>query len=197
MKQGKANIPGTDELIKLLRKIKVTGRNGYRNWLMFHFSYFAGLRAKEIASLKIETIYQEGKPKQRTQLTKEQTKGNKPRYLSLASNSLQDALVEYYEVSNLSIKSINSPLFVNQSGAGFNAGGVQKLFESIYKKHTSINSGYSSHSGRRYWATKLANTPGINAKRLMSLGGWSSPAIAMEYIETNIDDLDELVSNTF
>lgn len=197
MKQGKAKIPSTDQLHNLLRSVKKAGRYGLRNWTMLHLSYFAGLRAKEIASLTIADVYQEGKPRQRTELKISQTKGNKPRYLSLASNFLQDALVDYYEVHNLSDKVENLPLFTNQSGINFTPNGVVKLFENLYKIHTPSNSGYSSHSGRRYWATKLANTPGINPKKLMSLGGWSSPSMAMEYIDTNEDDLDDLVAKTF
>ena len=51
----------------------------------------------------------------------------------------------------------------------------------------------SSHSGRRYFATKLGNTPGITTRQMMALGGWSEPNVAMQYIETNEEQLDDLV----
>ena len=43
------------------------------------------------------------------------------------------------------------------------------------------------------FATKLGNTPGITTKQMMALGGWSQPNVAMQYVETNEEQLDELV----
>ncbi len=44
--------------------------------------------------------------------------------------------------------------------------------------------GLSPHDLRHYWATKLASgkTP---IDKLMSAGGWSSPAIPLRYIEAS------------
>jgi hypothetical protein len=53
----------------------------------------------------------------------------------------------------------------------------------------------SSHSGRRYFATVLGNTAGMTTKQLMALGGWESPEVALTYVETNEEELDEFVES--
>ena len=86
-----------------------------------------------------------------------------------------------------------APLFTNQSGGSFTANGVVHLFKKLYDK---ADLPCSSHSGRRYFATQLGNTPGITTKQMMVLGGWSQPNVAMEYVETNDEQLDELVGRS-
>ena len=50
-KTKKANIPSKIELEGLL---SITKEDSIQRWAMLHFSYFAGLRSMEIASLSIE-----------------------------------------------------------------------------------------------------------------------------------------------
>jgi len=191
MKRTKqAYIPSKTELEGLLALAKTDGRHGLRNWTMLHLSYFAGLRAKEIAMLNIEDLYKGKEVKTSTFLDASQTKGSQPRRITLVDAKLRSALNEFLLVSNLYESVSKRPLFVNQSGARFTANGVVKLFEKLYKK---ANLECSSHSGRRYFATKLGNTPGITTRQMMSLGGWSSSQVAMQYVEINDEQLDELV----
>ena len=189
MKRTKqAYIPSKTELEGLLALAKTDGRHGLRNWTMLHLSYFAGLRAKEIAMLNIEDLYKGKEVKTSTFLDASQTKGSQPRRITLVDAKLRSALNEFLLVENLLVS--RRSIFVNQSGARFTANGVVKLFEKIYKK---AELECSSHSGRRYFATKLGNTPGITTKQMMSLGGWSQPSVAMQYVETNDEQLDDLV----
>jgi len=189
MKRTKqAYIPSKTELEGLLALAKTDGRHGLRNWTMLHLSYFAGLRAKEIAMLNIEDLYKGKELKTSTFLDASQTKGSQPRRITLVDAKLRSALNEFLLVENLLVS--RRSIFVNQSGARFTANGVVKLFEKIYKK---AELQCSSHSGRRYFATKLGNTPGITTKQMMSLGGWSQPSVAMQYVETNDEQLDDLV----
>jgi len=189
MKRTKqAYIPSKTELEGLLALAKTDGRHGLRNWTMLHLSYFAGLRAKEIAMLNIEDLYKGKELKTSTFLDASQTKGSQPRRITLVDAKLRSALNEFLLVENLLVS--RRSIFVNQSGARFTANGVVKLFESMYK---NVELPCSSHSGRRYFATKLGNTPGITTKQMMSLGGWSNPEVAMQYVETNEEQLDDLV----
>jgi len=191
MKRTKqAYVPSTIELEGLLSMAKSRGRYPIRNWAMIHMSYFAGLRAKEIGMLSIRDLFNGGELKTSTTLDPSQTKGSQPRRITLVDKKLRSALTEYFLVQNLSSKSIDSPLFTNQQDSRFTANGVVKLFESMYK---NVELPCSSHSGRRYLATKLGNTPGITTKQMMSLGGWSNPEVAMQYVETNEEQLDDLV----
>ena len=192
MKRTKqANIPTKTELEGLLTLSKEGGRHGMRNWAMLHMSYFAGLRAKEIAMLNIEDLFKGDELRTSTFLDESQTKGSQPRRITLVDSKLRSALSTYFFKckSDVSAK-VTSPLFTNQSGARFTANGVVKLFEKLYK---NAELECSSHSGRRYFATKLGNTPGITTKQMMALGGWSQPNVAIQYVETNDEQLDELV----
>ena len=49
-----ARIPSTEQLNDLLSKVKDTKPFGLRDWAILHLSYYAGLRAKEIASLRMD-----------------------------------------------------------------------------------------------------------------------------------------------
>jgi integrase/recombinase XerD len=186
-----ANIPTKVELEGLLALSKQGGRHGLRNWAMLHMSYYAGLRAKEISMLNIEDLFKGTELKTSTFLDESQTKGSQPRRITLVDEKLRSAITTYFFKckSDVSVK-LTSPLFTNQSGARFTANGVVKLFEKLYK---NAELECSSHSGRRYFATKLGNTPGITTKQMMALGGWSQANIAMQYVETNDEQLDELV----
>ena len=79
----------------------------------------------------------------------------------------------------------------------FNANSVVKQFAKAYLKPNDgrkVENRLTSHSGRRYFATKLGNTPGITTKQMMALGGWESPDVAMRYVEVNEEQLDDLVA---
>lgn len=190
-KQRQAYVPTKLELEGILALTKETN---LQRWVMLHLSYFAGLRSKEIGLLDIGHVYDDGEIPRMTQL---ETKGGGVRRVSLVDEKLRSALTTWYEVQNLSEKPTTAPLFSNPSGARFNANSVVKQFAKIYE---SINEGrkkekrLSSHSGRRYFATKLGNTPGITTKQMMALGGWESPDVAMRYVEVNDEQLDDLVA---
>jgi|TARA_B100001778_G_scaffold310851_1_gene293351 site-specific recombinase XerD len=183
-KTKKAYIPSKIELEGLL---SITKEDSIQRWAMLHFSYFAGLRSMEIASLSIEDIFQGNELKGMAQLP---TKGGGTRRITLVDKKLRSAISTFYEVQNLSAKPMTAPLFTNPSGGRFTPNAVVKQFVKMYQK---ANLPCSSHSGRRYFATKLGNTPGITTRQMMALGGWSEPNVAMQYIETNEEQLDDLV----
>ena len=188
----KAYIPTKDELEDILATAK---EQSLQRWVMCHFSYFAGLRAMEISQLSIGDVF-EGNEIPR--MSRTETKGGGTRRISLVNENLRSALVKFYEVQNLSAKPMTAPLFTNTMDARFTADGVVKQFIKVYKpfneNRTKVRK-LSSHSGRRYFATVLGNTPGITTKQLMELGGWKSPDVAMHYVESNDEHLDKLVNN--
>lgn len=184
-KTKKAYIPTKLELEGLLA---LTKDDSIQRWTMLHLSYFSGLRSMEIAQLKIGDVFNGKELRGMSQL---QTKGGGTRRISLVDKKLRSALTTYYKVQNLSEKPTTAPLFTNPSGGSFTANGIVKQFVKMYKK---ADLPCSSHSGRRYFATKLGNTPGITTKQMMALGGWESPDVAMTYVETNDEQLDDLVA---
>ena len=182
-KTKKAYIPTKLELEGLL---SITKEDSIQRWTMLHFSYYACLRSKEIAELSIEDIFQGNEVRGMAQLP---TKGGGTRRISLVDKKLRSAISTFYTVSYLSSKPIQAPLFTNPSGGRFTANAVVKQFAKMYKK---ADLPCSSHSGRRYFATKLGNTPGITTRQMMALGGWSQTNVAMQYFETNEEQLDDL-----
>ena len=184
-RQKKAYVPTSLELEGILT---LTKEDSLQRWAMLHFSYFAGLRAKEIAELTIGDIFQGDEIKGMAQI---ETKGGGVRRITLVNQKLRSAVSTYYKVLNLNEKQSTAPLFTNPSGGRFTANGVVKQFVKIYAK---ADIPCSSHSGRRYFATKLGNTPGITTRQMMALGGWSSSDVAMQYVETNEEQLDDLVA---
>ena len=52
--------------------------------------------------------------------------------------------------------------------------------------------GYSTHSNRRTWATRL-DKAGVRLKAIQDLGGWSSMAALQRYLEVSEDEkVDEI-----
>ena len=195
MKRTKqAYIPSDIELDGFISLVQSDAKFGARNNAIVHLSYFAGLRAKEISELDVENIYTEqGAIRPYTYLTEEQTKGNEGRRITLKSPRLIEALSEYHKVVKRR-RFINRSLFVSSNHGRMSANTIAHLFKRLYKV---ANLQCSSHSGRRYFATKMGNNPHMTTAKLMKLGGWKSPDIAMAYVEANEEEIDLLVEDTF
>ena len=190
-KQRQAYIPTSLELEGILA---ITREDNLQRWVMLHLSYYAGLRSKEIGLLDVGDVFD---GKEIPKMAKVETKGGGSRRISLVNEKLRSALTTWYEVQNLSAKPTTAPLFCNPQGARFNANSVVKQFAKAYLKPNEgrkVENRLTSHSGRRYFATKLGNTPGITTKQMMALGGWESPDVAMRYVEVNEEQLDDLVA---
>ena len=181
-----ADIPTPEELAKLLEKVRNDKPYGLRDYTILHFSYYAGLRAKEIAKLMLQDVYEDGKIKEQIYLDASQTKNttdNKTgRKVFLQHPKLQRALSEY--ISSDSTLVGKRPLFISARGLSISADSMVHIIKRIYKRHGLYS--LSSHSGRRYFATMLKEEfPDMNAKELQDYGGWKSIAMAYRYIEVN------------
>jgi integrase/recombinase XerD len=178
MKQAK--VLSTDEVKRILAVI-AQDRHADRNRMAFQFSLLAGLRACEIASLKIsDVIDANGKPKSEIFLNASQTKGSKSRTI-MVSNLLQKEVARY--IATLEPFKPSQPLIASQkSNKHFSPNTLVKLMASIYQD-AGID-GASSHSGRRSFITTLAEK-GVGARVLQHLAGHSSLATTQRYIEVN------------
>lgn len=165
------------------------GRNAKRNELAFLLSYYAGLRVKEIAALKVSDVYTiDGALRRIIVLTAAQTKGRAGRTIVL-SEKLVSALKQlgnfttnknYYDL----------PLIRSQKGSSFSANSLCQLFSRIYSQ--AAIDGASSHSGRRTFITTLAHK-GVSAKVLMTLAGHKHLSTTQRYIDVNDEMLKEAV----
>jgi len=165
-----------------------TRKHTLRDQTIIHVSFLAGLRAIEIAALVVGDVYDE-RGKVRTQFTIQgaQTKGGYARTVYVSSK-LRRILREYH--STLGMRDSGDPLFMTQMRTSFSANTMCQLFLQIYKDCGL--KGATSHSGRRTFITKLANT-GINVRLLAELAGHRHISTTQKYIDVNPEQLANAV----
>ena len=78
------------------------------------------------------------------------------------------------------------------------ANSIAHLLLRLYKLHGLWNEDIrcSSHSSRRYFATKLADVVS-NTRELMAHGGWKSTNVALEYVEVAKSKLKSNIARAF
>jgi integrase/recombinase XerD len=96
------------------------------------------------------------------------------------SQRLQTELANYLATRHINDPSI--PFFHTDNRLGFSGNGLCVWFFQLYK-NVGICGG-SSHSGRKFFITTLANK-GIGVRILASLAGHRSIAVTQRYIEVN------------
>jgi integrase/recombinase XerD len=144
------------------------------------FSLYTGLRAKELAALRISDVYDSnGAVRTQFTLSAEQTKGNRTRVV-FVNKALTTQLAAYAQLR----RSTNAaePLFRSQKGGHFSANTMCQLFLNIYTA-CGLNDA-SSHSGRRTFITRLANK-GVGVRVLAALAGHCSISTTQRYIDVN------------
>jgi len=151
-------------------------------------SFYAGLRAKEIAALKVGNVfYEEGDVRTQFILSAAQSKGGHTRTVYL-NQRLRKALGDYGAIKY--VAEPQRPLFESQKGGHFSANTMCQLFLDIYKAIGLKDA--SSHSGRRTYITRLANK-GVGVRLLAELAGHSHISTTQRYIDVNADQLSSAV----
>jgi integrase/recombinase XerD len=167
------------ELDQVLNYVS-TKKYALRDRALIHTSFLGGLRVAEIASLKMgDVVNPDGTIKNEIRLSAEQTKGKHPRTV-FVSQRLQTELANYLTTRHIKDPSI--PFFHTDNRLGFTANGLCVWFHQLYK-NVGISGG-SSHSGRKFFITTLANK-GIGVRILASLAGHRSIAVTQRYIDVN------------
>lgn len=173
------------ELDQVLRYIS-TRKYAERNRAMLLMGFWAGLRVKEIAQLKMgDVLNEDGSVRSEIRLSAEQTKGDLGRTIFLPIK-LRDELAVYLKTRH--VKDAGIPLFHTSSRLGWSPNVLCQHFYWLYKKAGIV--GASSHSGRRNFITSLANK-GVSVRILASLAGHKSIAVTQRYIDVN----DEMKRN--
>lgn len=156
-------------------------RHSERNRAIFQLSFLGGLRACEIAALRVgDVIDDSGKVKSQFVLSADMTKGRESNRV-IVSSSLQKALQRYVDAVCAS-KSASAPLIVSQKGGAFSPLTIVQLFAKFYEK-AGIE-GASSHSGRRQFITALAEGQ-INVRVIQALARHRHVNTTMRYIDVN------------
>jgi len=199
--------------VKRLLKIAGTTMPFQGDMTVITLSFWLGLRAKELASLKVGDVYgSEGGVKQVLHLKAGYTKRSRTRDVYLSSDEIRKRLKEYWLFC---LNPPSLPPAVGSSRAGSNAGRIclpcqrgrcdtadmkgLPLFRTRSGKAFTPNGmvhllrhlhglagidGGSSHSGRRTMITRLAET-GVDLKSIATLAGHSSIRATAGYVENN------------
>jgi integrase/recombinase XerD len=184
MKQAKVLSPL--ELKRLLRVVSTT-KHPERNRIVVLLSYLGGLRACEIASLRVCDVLSQASDKAEitdtVTLNSWQTKGAKSQTLVLNSQ-LKRELGLY--LAKLDFDTPDKPLINSQKGEGFTSQTIQNLFRNLYRAAGILNA--SSHSGRRSYITTLSER-GVSVRVIQALARHSSLVTTQRYIDVSVDKL--------
>lgn len=193
MREGQAGVLTESELKRALAVAK-DDRYGLRNVAILSMSHGLGLRAKELASLKVEDVLDlNGNLRECVKLLRGFTKGGKHREVFLTNPKLCRALQDYIKARQESegvAFNRQAPLFKGQRGA-FSPNTMQMAIKAMYRRAGIEHA--SSHSGRRGFATRLISN-GIDIRSVQELMGHSSIQMTARYAATNPDTLKRVAA---
>ena len=153
-----------------------------RNHTVVALSFYAGLRACEIAALRIGDVFDEaGGVKDTIYLSADQTKGSDSATV-LVNTKLRRQLAKFAKQYPVHTSNRSVPLLFSAKGGGFTAQTIVNLFKRLYQL-AGID-GASSHSGRRQFVTQLADR-GINARLVQVLARHKHLSTTQRYIDVN------------
>lgn len=173
----------TDAEFKRVLAVVAQGRHAARNRMAFMLSYQAGLRVGEIAALKIgDVIDAEGRVRDQLRLSVAITKGGYARTVFLNERLRRE--VERYRSLSPTDSLASSPLILTQKRTAFSPNTLCQLMSQLYQQ--AGLDGASSHSGRRWFITRLAHG-GVSAKVIMTLAGHRNLSTTQRYIDVRDD----------
>jgi integrase/recombinase XerD len=183
MKQAKLL---TETEVRRLRAVVDSLRHQTRNHTAVALSFYAGLRACEIAALRIKDVFDDtGAVRDTIYLSAAQTKGNDTCTV-LVNRRLRAQLQRYALVYPKRTAQPTQALIFSAKGGGFTAQTMVNLFQRLYK--LAGIGGASSHSGRRQFVTELADK-GINARVVQILARHKHLSTTQRYIDVNDNKL--------
>ncbi len=162
-----------------------TRRHPLRDRTIVLVSFYAGLRAKEIAALTAGDVFDaDGSVREQFILAASQTKGGKTRTVYL--NQRLQTVLKDYGAKHCVDRLCSAPLFESQKGGHFSGNTMCQLFLDIY--HACGLKDASSHSGRRTYITRLANK-GVGVRVLAALAGHRHISTTQRYIDVNAEQM--------
>jgi integrase/recombinase XerD len=172
-----------------------TRKHAERNRLIVLLSYKAGLRAKEIASLKWSMVMNAGgQIGEHIHLPNQASKGKSGRIIAL-NKELKKQLIKAKEVDGIDIADAGRPVIQTQRQQGTTPQVVVNLFAEWYRKLGFV--GCSSHSGRRSFITQAARKASLvggSLRYVQALAGHASLTTTSRYIEADGEAQAKLVN---
>lgn len=189
-KMGQAKTLNEKEL-KLLLLYVATRKYGVRDRALLAMTHFAGMRIGEVAAVRVcDVLAADGTVKDEIRLSPSQTKGKRGRTVVL-SEKLRKELLNYLQwrfatkqlIAITYSDVMQKPLFFTQKREGFSANTACTHLYNLYK--AAGFEGASSHSGRRSFATKLAQSTSM--RTLQELLGHRSIQTTARYCDVTED----------
>ena len=178
MSQAKTLRP---EDLRIVLAHVATRRHAVRDRAIVLTSFLSGMRAHELASLRLGDVFDDGaRICDEIVLDASQTKGRHARRVFI-NGKLKKELASYVK-STCADRQPHEPLFRSQKRRSFSANTMCQLFLNIYAA-CGIK-GASSHSGRRTFITNLASKS-VSVRVLAALAGHASIARTQKYIDVN------------
>lgn len=177
MKQGKALYVPHSGLLDTLSAQK--GIHAARDKSILMLSHYMGLRAMELAALKVGDLFDAATGRIKDTIRLLVTKGQRFREVPLVNDAARETLRQY--LLTRSLRAMDAPLFMSQRGGSFSANTMQRLVAICYQR-AGIKG--SSHSGRRSYATNLIQA-GADVYTVQCLLGHSSILTTQEYFTTS------------
>lgn len=178
MKQAK--VPTEQEFKRLLAVVQ-QGRYAARNRMALMLSFYAGMRVGEIAQLHVGDVFDaEGRVRDQIRLSSAITKGGHARVVFVNDKLCRE--LERYRDAEGEIPAADRPLLMTQKRTAFSPNTLCQLLAQLYEQ-AGID-GASSHSGRRWFITRLAHS-GVSPKVIMTLAGHKHLTTTQRYIDVN------------
>ena len=223
LNEEKAAVLTPDQFKRLLREASFN-RNGKRDVAIIWMSFGSALRVTEIANLKVkDVIERDGSIKEEFRLPAAYTKSGDSRMAYMLEPEHQDALKEYLDwriekrrrvsgSSEYGGMQPDSPLFLGRGESGFTfrikeytksdgtvaeykvCSSMQQLISEIHKR-VGVKKG-SSHSGRRTFATRLADR-GVDIEYIKYFLGHKTKQQTLTYIEANQQRVRNILKNVY
>ncbi len=171
-----------------------SGRNALRNDTIFLLSVKAGLRAKEIASLKwIHVLNGDGTLNDTLHLPDSASKGRSGREIPIHKEILTNLQTLLQTASKRNFSPEDHVIRTERSRST-SAQVIVNFFQSLYTRMGYV--GCSSHSGRRTFITECArkvSTVGGSLRDVQYLAGHSSLQTTQRYIEGSSESKRKLI----
>ncbi|WP_439624022.1 tyrosine-type recombinase/integrase [Shinella sp.] len=170
------------EFKRLLAVVALTKHAG-RNRLALMLSHLAGLRVGEIATLTVRDVVDgDGMVREQLRLSAEVTKGGHARVVFLNEKLRRE--IEKHRSEWQQQRHVGMPLLLTQKRTAFSANTLCQLLGQLYR--SAGLDGATSHSGRRWFITRLAHS-GVSPKVIMTLAGHRNLTTTQRYIDVRDD----------
>lgn len=169
----------TDIEFKRLLAVVAQSKHASRNRLALMLSHLAGLRVGEIAALTVRDVIDgDDRVREQLRLRAQITKGGHARVVFLNEKLRRE--IERFRTDWPRGRDIDTALLLTQKRTAFSPNTLCQLMGQLYR--LAGLDGATSHSGRRWFITRLAHS-GVSPKVIMTLAGHRNLTTTQRYID--------------